>query len=353
MGGGSSKPKAKAAISLRVIDDLDHSFQFPAPQAFPQLLTDLAAHYHESEDQLQCYSSGLRPIDTQEGYDALLRAKGVIHVRLMASLSDYLESISQTFGKDFTLDESEEQSAGPFVVSPAQGYMQIWAVGAGEYKRQAAPFLDIQSRIAVTETGKVYISGGSNRPDLFCCLRIGHAGLTILPPLAKGRGDHAMCLHNSAIVILGGFFHRPIANCQSFEAETWSPLPSLTHPRYGHSCISSSDSLYVIGGIRSTYIEQLQEGGRWRELEVEVPLAHPGLLLTEEGELMIIGGGSPRAQSKVYCLTLDTWAVSEMPDLPRPDTFRGAGLEWEECVYLIGTAGRYTLQLENSEWAQL
>lgn len=333
---------------MRVIDDLDQSFQFPAPKSLPQLVTSLADHYQEPEDLLQCYNSGFRPLHSQEDYEALLRGPAVLHVRLMASLSEYLESISQSFGRDFT--ESEEEPVGPFVVSPAQGYMQVWAVDSGDYQRQTAPFLDIHSRVAVT-AGKVYISGGSNKPDLFCCMRIGKPGLALLPALSKGRGDHSMCQHGSAIVVLGGFAHRPLANCQSFEEEVWAPLPSLTRPRYGHSCISASETLYVIGGIRTTQIEQLQENGKWRALEVDLPLAHPGVVLTEEGEILIVGGGCPRAQSKACSLGIDNWESSDLPDLPRPDTFRSAGLQWQQHVYLIGTSGRY--ELENGQWAQL
>ena len=350
MGGGGGKQQAKGAVSLRIIDDLDQSFQFPAPKSLPQLVTSLADHYKEPEAQLQCYTSGFRPIASQADYDTLLQGQAVLRIRLMASLSEYLESVSQTFGQDFTVEESEEQPAGPFLVSPAQGYMQVWAIGSGEYRRQTAPFLDIHSRVAVTGSGEMYLSGGSNKPDLFCCVHLNRPGLRLLPALFKGRGDHSMCLHHSAIVVLGGFAHRPLANCQSFE-EVWTPLPALTRPRYGHSCVSTSESLYVIGGVRSTCVEQLRENGYWRELEVDLPLAHPGVVLTEDGELLIVGGGSPRAQTKVFALDIDTWESSDWPDLPRPDTFRSPGLQWEEQVYLIGTTGRYTLK--DGQWSQL
>ena len=101
-------------------------------------MTSLADHYKEPEAQLQCYTSAFELSPTRQTTTPYCKA--LLHIRLIASLNEYFESVSQTFGKDFTVEESVEQPAGPFRVSSAQGYIQVWAIGSGEYRRQAAPW---------------------------------------------------------------------------------------------------------------------------------------------------------------------------------------------------------------------
>ena len=102
-----------------------------------------------------------------------------------------------------------------------------------------------------------------------------------LPDLITPHKFHTNTSFNSVFCILGGVNS---AKCESFDGESWSPMPDLSEPHESPTCSTYHDYLYIM----SKCIEKL-ENATWIKIMCIELVGCLGIVANEDAFLLLGG----------------------------------------------------------------
>jgi hypothetical protein len=99
------------------------------------------------------------------------------------------------------------------------------------------------------------------------------------PPMHTARRSHAAVYHSQYLYVLGGLYKRCLSKCERYSCSQsrWEVLPTLPVASYGMSAVEVENSLYVLGGRASIYLDTVQklslDSLTWDLMQLKLPRA--------------------------------------------------------------------------------
>jgi hypothetical protein len=99
------------------------------------------------------------------------------------------------------------------------------------------------------------------------------------PPMHTARRSHAAVYHSQYLYVLGGLYKRCLSKCERYSCSQsrWEVLPALPVADYGMSAVEVENSLYVLRGRTSIYLDNVQklslDSLTWDLMQLKLPRA--------------------------------------------------------------------------------
>ena len=158
-------------------------------------------------------------------------------------------------------------------------------------------------------------------------------------PMIMERENFSLTTFETKLLVTGGNIKNAETNtCELFDGETWTQISALNESRSWHSSIEHLGSVYVFGGFRTNTIEKLE--GKWRVLQVNLPLAINRIGLSPLSDRILVVGGEVIGQG----FSVNGWEFNTQTEglLPIKNVnfqafFYNSGSFFDGISYLIGS----------------
>lgn len=262
--------------------------------------------------------------------------------------------------------------AGGVGSGPAVGFVEIYNPVTNQWSAARSMSLEVHGLTATTlQNGKVLVTGGNGGlgPIYTNTSQYDPATNTwsAAAPLGSARAYHtATLLADGKVLVAGGF--KSIGTAAQTEiaataelydpaANSWTPLASMSHARYGHRATLLADGrLLVTGGFDATNVQGAEiydpASNSWSPAGT---MLHPRLwnsaVLLSNGNVMVAGGlidasGEATDSVEIYDTLTNSWSAGAAMSMPRAS--HTATRLGNNAVLIVGGSNETAPYIHNS-----
>ncbi|CAG9311362.1 unnamed protein product [Blepharisma stoltei] len=174
----------------------------------------------------------------------------------------------------------------------------------------------------------VLLIGGIYNGTLNRVLQLENSSIRKLTPMLSNRADLCAVSSSDTIYAIGGYneeSEQALSTVEAFNIEKnkWTSLPQLIYPRVNSAAIINAQFIYVCGGVGVSTIERFDmHNEEWVlcDLILPVSISSLGIFVVASGSVMIFGGKdeSGAALQNVWMFDLQNESIVMQQQLRKP-----------------------------------